>query len=90
VVVYVARVVVALGAFLLLRDPASAQDGCPDTGSAGNTIPIPRVFKADNTCEVTDGKFVKKNGSYRIDLEVTATGYCDVYTTPPQCPFYER
>jgi hypothetical protein len=66
-----------------------AQGGCLDSGDAGTTTPVLTIHKPDNTCEVTNGMYVKHWASYRVDLQATATGYCNVYTTPPACPLYE-
>jgi hypothetical protein len=54
---------------------------CPDTGDAGTTIPVLSIVKLEaggTGCEVTDGMFVKKSSTYRVDLQATATGYCNV------------
>jgi hypothetical protein len=74
--------------FSLLPAIALAQidDGCPDSGAAGSTTPIVRVFKSDNTCEVTEGKYIKKSLIYRVDFQSTASGICNTFSGYPECP----
>jgi penicillin-insensitive murein endopeptidase len=88
---FMTAILVFVGSILPFGATALAQgDGCPDSGDAGTTTPTLRVFKSNNTCEVTEGKAVLQWGSYRVDFEATASGYCDVYIGYPSCPWSER
>src|SRR5687767_7711587 len=76
---------------LSVSSPALAQgDGCPDSGSAGNTTPVMTIHTSVTpTCSVTNGSYVKSWTSITVDLEATATGYCHVYYPLPSCPWQD-
>lgn len=85
--------VFGLSAMTMADTRPCAQESCYNAGSSGGESVEGFISKADGTCQVTAGTYVKKSTSYKIHVRATAYGGCtlrawDCTTLPCDCVTY--